>query len=189
MMTKKTDLIALLVIAICLAPMILPNVCKADPSQRESLITKYASLGLKMWAFGQIGADDAYYRWTDENSKWPIYNKDTWHFWSWSGRFSMVGASILDGFYWHPQQSLLSPRSVVYGLGTVFICTWTHNRFCRLVQTGQMFPPEKGHGFFLKWKWINLEIKSSDELQWGMFSAGIVLLTIDACWNKIFPKD
>lgn len=145
---------------------------------KENLGAKYAALLFGGVTFFEMGAEQGYWM-TDKQSKWPAYSEDTAHAHWFLQRGSMVGAGLLAA-HWHPDQKFISWRTLNQFIGTSCLYSWMHNRGLRLVQTGELFPPEKGHKFYIDFGFIRIEVNSSDELQWGMLGVGLGLLLIDA---------
>ena len=159
-------------------------IAEAGELKGENLYAKYVGLAFQESAAFALGNIDAW-AWNGGKSYWPPYNRDIWHLHD-GLMFCSTVASYVSYSRWKSQYSVLSYRGLVFVTGNLLFTSWMHQRGIRLVQTGRFFPPEKGHGFYIRWKWLNLEIKSSDELQWSLFGAGVILLTIDALWERIF---
>ena len=159
-------------------------IAKADEPKKENLYAKYTGLVFEEFGVFELGALDGYF-FSGGKSKWPAYTRNVWHAHDFLMMGSMIGSYNLHAA-WRSQHGILSSRMFVYGIGNLCLSSWIHTRGIRLVQTGKLFPPERGHGFFIQWKWLNIEVKSSDKLQWSLFGTGIVLLTLDAVWKEIF---
>lgn len=155
----------------------------AFSQKQENLTAKYMTMILANITFFEMGAEQGYWM-TEKHSKWPAYSPETAHAHWFLQRASMVSAGMLAA-HWHPQQRFLSGRTLVQFIGTSCMLSWVHNRGLRLVQTGELFPPERGHSFYIDFGFIRIEVKSTDELQWGMLGAGVALLTLDTLWNKL----
>jgi len=182
MTTRKIDLVTIAVVAICLAAMIVPVLCKAE-TPKENLSAKYLGLSFGTVAFFEYGAEQGYWM-TNKEPKWDLYTHDNAHLHWFLQRGASLGSVLLVS-RWHKPDRLLSARSVVQFVGASCFLSWSHNRGLRLNQTGKLFPDEHGHGFVIDIGFGKFEIKSSNELQWGMFGAGVVLLTLDALWDKL----
>jgi len=145
---------------------------------QENLCAKYTALLFGGVTFFEMGAEQGFWM-TDKQSKWPAYSEDTMHAHWFLQRGSMVSAGLLMA-HWYPKQQLISLKTLNQFIGVSCLYSWMHNRGLRLVQTGELFPPEKGHKFYIDFGFIRIEVNSSDTLQWGMLGAGLVLLTLDA---------
>ena len=172
-----------LVVLACLVSVLVGyEIARCSELRGENLYAKYTGLALQESAAFALGNIDAW-AWNGGKSYWPPYNRDIWHLHD-GLMFCSTLASYISYSRWKPQYSIFSERGFVFVTGNLLFTSWVHQRGIRLVQTGKLFPSEKGHGFYVRWKWINLEIKSSDKLQWSLFGTGIVLLTLDAIWER-----
>ena len=181
---KKTFVVAGFVLACIVIGCAIGHCETPRYEAKENLYAKYLGLTFGTVAFFEYGAEQGYWM-TDKNPRWPVYNADNAHLHWFLQRGASLGSVLLLS-RWHKQDRLLSARSLTQFVGASCFLSWAHNRGLRLNQTGKLFPDERGHGFVIDIGFGKFEIKSSNELQWSMFGAGVLLLTLDACWNKIF---
>jgi hypothetical protein len=143
----------------------------------ENKASKYfAGVSGLFVAFSE-GAEQGYF-FQQEKSNWQPYNKGSAHLWWGARRVAMVGTGLLIA-NWHPQQQLCSWKTLNQYISYSLLYSWTMNRGLRLVQTGKMFPSEKGHSWYIDAGFIRMEVKSQNWMQWTLLGVGTVGLILD----------
>ena len=150
----------------------------------ENYFLKYTAASLGLFVAFSEGCEQGYF-FEDEQSKWPHYTKDTSHLWFGARRTAMIGAAFCAAG-WHPKQKLFSGRTAVQYISFWCLYSWTMNRGLRVVQTGELFPPEKGHSWYIDLGFFRFDVQSEDWMQWATLGVGTAGLLIDALWNVLF---
>jgi hypothetical protein len=150
----------------------------------ENYFLKYTAASLGLFVAFSEGCEQGYF-FQDRHSKWPHYTKDNSHVWFGARRVSMVGAGFCAAG-WHPKQKFLSVRTAMQYISYCAMYSWTMNRGLRIVQTGELFPREKGHDWYVDLGFFRFDVKSEEWMQWTTLGVGAAGLLIDALWNVLY---
>jgi len=150
-------------------------------THNENYFAKYAAITMLAGSNFCEGLDQAWF-FNGEKSYWKGYTKGTSHAWYFARRSMQVG-SVLMAASWHPKQKLFSKRTFFQYAYITCIQSWTLNRGLRLVQTGELFPHERGHAWYIDFGWIRLSIQSQDWMQWTSLGLGVAGLVAENIWK------
>ena len=150
----------------------------------ESHLLKYSAATLGQLVAFSEGCDQGYF-YEDEHSKWPNYTKESSHVWFAARRSAMVGAGFCAAG-WHPQQKFFGARTFVQYVSYSCLYSWTMNRGLRVVQTGEFFPPETGHSWYIDLGFFRFDVESEDWMQWATLGVAATGLAVDALWGVLF---
>ena len=176
-----------LIIAICVAAMAAAillmswTAANADEPKKENLFAKYFFTAALPFSNFCEGLDQAWF-FNGEASNWSGYSKANSHAWYFARRSSQV-LSVLAASQWHPKSKLISGRMLFRYSYLTCLQSWALNRGLRLVQTGQLFPPERGHAWYIDFGWLRLEVQGQDWIQWGSLGYGVLGVIIDEMWD------
>lgn len=156
---------------------------KKEP-RPENYPLKYTAATLGLFVAFAEGCEQSYF-FLGEDSNWEYYTKDTSHLWFSARRAATIGAAFCAAG-WHPKQKLLSKRTAVQYISYSCLYSWALNRGLRVVHTGELFPPEKGHSWYIDLGFFRFELDSEEWMQWVTLGVGTTGLLVDALWNVLF---
>ena len=175
-------LVTLLAVSVLSTGSVFGREKKTEP-RPENYFLKYSAASLGLFVAFAEGCDQAYF-YKGEHSDWEYYTKDSSHLWFIGRRTAMVGAALCAAG-WHPKQRLFSDRTTLQYISYSCLYSWALNRGLRVVQTGEFFPPEKGHSWYIDLGVLRLKVDSEDWMQWAALGVGTAGLLVDALWDVL----
>lgn len=154
------------------------HLAQAGEPKKENLTSKRLAITALLVNNACEGAEQGN-NWANGNSKWSWYNKDTAHAFYFTKRGAQV-VSVLAAANWHPKQKLFGWKTANQFIYITALQSFTLNRFMRKVQSGNWFPDEKEHSWYLDFGWLRLEVQGRNEQQYFLLGIGVIGLLIDS---------